>query len=286
MSELLAQQWRFEVMPFGSIADHAGATGKQLTMPVTCSPKHGPDRTVAVASTLRAMGHTVIVHLAARMVRGPEHVDALLAAMEQADIHDAFVIGGDATGPVGPYGSALELLAELRRRDVLRSIGVGAYPEGHPLIDDDTLLTDLRRKDELADYMVTQMCFDARALVRWLARMREVGVGMPVYLGVPGAVDRKRLLEISLRVGVGTSVSFLKKQPSARRLLGRGSDVIKGFFEAVAPLVGSEAGVDGLHFFTFNRLLETLELLQLAPAEQSGASEAVRELRDRRRQRL
>ena len=70
------------------------------------------------------------------MVRDRAHLDTLLAAMAEAGVDDAFVIGGDATPPAGPYSSAGELLADLEEHPQRpRSIGIAGYPEGHPLIE-------------------------------------------------------------------------------------------------------------------------------------------------------
>jgi methylenetetrahydrofolate reductase (NADPH) len=220
---------------------------------------------------LRELGHGVIVHIAARMVRGREHLDGLLARMAERDVADVFLVGGDASEPVGSYASAVELLVDMRaHRRAPRTIGVAAYPEGHPLIADDVLRADLLQKDLLADYMTTQMCFDPGALALWLEETRGSGVGMPVYLGLPGAVDRRRLLEVSLRVGVGTSISFLRKQHGAGRLFGNVHGTTERLCDAVAPLVGGPFDVAGLHFFTFNRLVETVRLAQLRAGERSS----------------
>ena len=43
----------------------------------------------------------------------------------------------------------------------------------------------------------------------------------PCYVGLPGDVDRRRLIEVSMRVGVGASLGFLRKQRGIRHLLGR-----------------------------------------------------------------
>ena len=48
----------------------------------------------------------------------------------------------------------------------LQRIGVGCYPEGHPNIADDALVDALQRKQPYADYMVSQLCFDAAAFTR------------------------------------------------------------------------------------------------------------------------
>jgi methylenetetrahydrofolate reductase (NADH) len=253
---------RYEVLPFGSVDDPVGALRSPLTLTVTCSPRHGMDSALDVACRLRAMGHVVVVHLAARMVKGPEHLDVLLGRMAAAGIADLFLVGGDAPEPLGPYASALDLIGDLRAHaKAPRSIGVPAYPEGHPLIHTDLLAESLRQKAAYADYMTAQLCFDPDALVRWLNETRAAGIELPLFVGVPGAVDRRRLLEVSVRVGVGASVSFVRRQRGVRRLLSRPVDAAERLVSAMAPLIGGDLGVAGLHFFTFNRLVETTRLV-------------------------
>ena len=41
--------------------------------------------------------------------------------------------------------------------------------------------------------MVTQMCFDMPVLVKWLSEMRDRGITTPVWIGLPGVMDRMRL---------------------------------------------------------------------------------------------
>src|SRR4029079_4434452 len=117
----------------------------------TCWPKHGVDESIGTATRLRALGHSVTLHLAARMVRGPDHLDELLARLKENRIDDALVIGGDATPPPGPYASSVELLPIIPdppRRPV--TVGIGGYPEGHPLIADGALNQALAQKGPLA----------------------------------------------------------------------------------------------------------------------------------------
>jgi methylenetetrahydrofolate reductase (NADPH) len=250
---------QFEVLPFGKAEEQAAQLPEHLTLTVTCSPAHGLDQTVETATRLAALGHRVTVHLAARMLRDRAHLDEVLAAMADGSVEGAFVIGGDATPPVGPYASAGEILPlvhEHARRP--RQIGIAGYPEGHPLIDDATLAKALLEKSALADYVVTQLCFSADALLRWIHETRAARVSLPVVAGVPGIVDRKRLMEISLRVGVGPSLSFLRKQGGARALLGLSARSADSLYDALAPSVGnSNLNLAGFHFFTFNRLVET-----------------------------
>jgi methylenetetrahydrofolate reductase (NADPH) len=249
---------RFEILPFSRAEEEAAALPEPAVLTVTCSPRHGPDQAVQFGSRLRELGHTVVAHIAARMVRDRDHADALLWAMADAGIEDAFVIGGDTSPPQGVYSSAgelLEVIAEHPRRPA--SIGIAAYPEGHPLIDEQTLRAALEHKAAFSDYMTTQICFDPKALMSWLRETRRRGCDLPLMIGLPGEVDRRGLIEVSMRIGVGPSLSFLRKQRGLRQLLRRGSTADR-LFDALAPCMNQpELRVIGLHYFTFNQLLDT-----------------------------
>lgn len=250
---------RFEVMPFARGEEEAAQLPEHVRLTVTCSPKHGLDRTVEVATRLRALGHAVTVHFAARMVRDRTHLDELLAAMARAGIDDAFVIGGDASPPHGPYPSAVELLPLLHEHSHRpRTIGIAGYPEGHPLIDPTTLAVVLEEKSRIADYVTTQLCFDPDAVLEWVASIRRAGIALPVIVGLPGIVDRRKLLEISVRIGVGPSISFMRKQGGFRNILRLSARSADSLHEALAGFVGDpQLGITGFHYFTFNRLLDT-----------------------------
>jgi methylenetetrahydrofolate reductase (NADPH) len=251
---------RYEILPFGSPEAELEGADDPLTVTVTCSPRHGLDHTVDWAVRIAALGHRPVVHLAARAVRDAAHLDAVLARLADHGVDDIFLIGGDGAQRAGPYASAVDLLPVLAAHACRPGrIGVGAYPEGHPLIEREALVDALRRKAEHADYMVTQLCFDHGALLSWLQQTRDAGIDLPLYAGLPGAVDRRRLLEVSMRIGVGTSIAFLRKQRGIRNLLARREDAADRLHRALSPLVGDpRLGIAGLHFFTFNRLQATL----------------------------
>ncbi len=273
---------RFEVLPLGKSEEEAAQLPEPVQLTVTCSPKHGPDHSVAVAGRLHALGHQVTVHIAARMVRDRAHLDELLAGMRAAGSNDLFLIGGDADPAAGAYASAVDLLPVVAEHPLRpASIGIGAYPEGHPLIDDERLRQALHEKSRFADYVATQLCFDPDTLRHWLAEERRRGLELPVFLGMPGTVTATRLVQMSARIGVGPSVSFLRKQRGLSTLFGlfrrSASDRL---YDALAPAVGDPGlGIAGFHYFTFNQLLATYEWQrgkrgpsagQRAPAVASG----------------
>lgn len=252
---------RYEVLPFGRADEAAADISEPLTLTVTCSPRHGVDMALEAAARLRSSEHRVVLHLAARMVRGRGHLDELLDTMRLAELDDVFLVGGDAERPLGPYASGVDLLPDLRDHPhAPLSVGVPAYPEGHPLIGAAAIARALAEKAALADYMTSQMCFDAEAIIAWLERTRESDIRLPLLVGVPGAVDRRRLLEVSRRVGVGASMAFVRKQRGVRTLLARPLSATEDLCRRLSERLRPEHEVAGLHFFTFDRLAETTAL--------------------------
>jgi methylenetetrahydrofolate reductase (NADPH) len=253
-----AERARFEVLPFPSSLQEAAQLPEKVRLTVTCSPKHGPDRTVEIAAALRELGHQVTVHVAARMVRDRAHLDGILGAMADCGADDLFLIGGDADPPQGEFASAVDLIdivATHPRRP--STIGIAGYPEGHPAIGDEALQRALADKSRHADYVTTQMCFDPDALVAWARRQRAREMALPILIGVPGKVSRTKLLELSARIGVGPSLSFLRKQRGIRALLSKGSTADNLYAKLATTVDDPELNIAGFHIFTFNQLLET-----------------------------
>ncbi len=67
----------------------------------------------------------------------------------------------------------------------------------------------------LQGFASTQMCFNAKAIEQWLTQQRARGMTLPIHLGVPGAVERARLLSLGTRLGIGSSLRYLRKNSGA-----------------------------------------------------------------------
>jgi methylenetetrahydrofolate reductase (NADPH) len=249
---------RFEILPIGKGQEEAADLPEPARITITSSPKHGIDESLEVAVRLRELGHGTTLHVAARGVRDEAHLNALLDRTTEAGIDDLLVIGGDNPEPLGPYASAVDLLETLADHPARPAmLGIGAYPEGHPLIDDEQLWQALERKSRLASYVVTQLCFDADVLLSWLDELRARGVTLPLFIGIPGPVDRRRLIEVSARIGVGPSLRFVRKQHGLiRRLFTSPARSATRLHKQLAPHTG-DRGIAGFHLYTFNDLEST-----------------------------
>jgi methylenetetrahydrofolate reductase (NADPH) len=259
---------RFEVVPMAHVTERTiGALPPGTTVTVTCSPSYGIDRSLDVAEQLSSAGFSVVAHLAARLVKDRGHLQRILDRLERADIRQAFVIGGDAPAPVGAFrdaGDLLEALAQLPHS--LDRIGVGGYPEGHPLATRATLIDALRRKQPYAHYIATQLCFDPGVLVDWIRCLRREGIDLPIVVGLPGRIDRRKLAEVSLKVGVGTSLRYLARH--RRELLRLARSRVYDPTELAATIASHidepDMHLQGAHLFTFNQIEATERWLRSA----------------------
>lgn len=246
-----------EVIPLKGAQQQVLATSADATVAVTCSPKFGLDRTVEHCALAADSGRRVVPHIAARMVEDGASLRNIVQRVADLGVTDLYVVGGDATTPVGRYHAAAELLDDLAEMEhPFTRIGVGCYPEGHPYIDDERLWEALLRKQDSATYMVSQMCFDAGTLMSWLTQARARGVTLPLRVGVAGPLKLAKLTELSLRVGVGQSLRFLSKQHGlvGNVLLGRTYDPAPLLRSVVADEPSPGPDIEGLHIFTFNQV--------------------------------
>ena len=251
---------RFELVPIRGVDEQAVLLPQGAKVTLTSSPTRGNDNTLQVAERLAKHDLHVVPHISARLIADEAQLRGILRRLADLGLREIFVVGGDARRPVGEFSSALDLLRAMAHLGHdLTEIGVAAYPEGHPLVDQETLRRALRDKQAYATYLVTQICFDPRIIARWLGEIRRQGIHLPAYIGVPGVVDTKRLLRISMRIGVGDSMRFLSKHAGlAATLLRRGGYQPDELIEKLAPYFGApEYRIQGLHINTFNQVQTT-----------------------------
>jgi methylenetetrahydrofolate reductase (NADPH) len=249
---------RFEVIPMKGVVEEAVTLPAGSVVTVTASPRKGIEATFTLSEELARRGFRVVPHLTARQVRDKSHLHEIVDRLSAGGFEDVFIIGGDITEPVGTYDSSSALIADMVvMGNRPRRIGVAAYPEGHPLINREALMQALKAKQPFANYMVTQICFDPQIIGKWLADVRANGITLPVYIGIPGILKRSKLLEISLRVGVGDSTRFLKNHLGmVARLLQHDMYNPDNLVKKITGLTRDQV-VAGFHIYTFNQCLST-----------------------------
>jgi methylenetetrahydrofolate reductase (NADPH) len=255
------QRPRYELLPLDSVEDQVSEhlpPGSKVTL--TASPTKGLEATLAAAEALARRGYAVVPHLSARLVHDRSHLEEVVARLRAVEVRDVFVIAGDARRPAGEYGGAAELLEAMGGlRDTFADIGISGYPESHHFISDETTIEAMFAKGPMATYIVSQICFDADVIATWVRRVRDRGTLLPIWVGVPGAVDSRKLLRTSLRIGLGQSVRFLRAQHGLlRRFLSPRLYTATELLEKLSPTFADPAArMGGIHVYTFNELKKT-----------------------------
>ena len=217
-------------------------------------PNRPVDEALGAAIRLRAAGFEPVPHIAVRNFASIAALDDFLARLNgEAGVAHALVIAGDRA-ECGPLRRALDAIdgGTLRRRGI-RTIGVAGYPDGHPRIGEVELNRALGEKivaaeaTGLAVEIVTQFCFNAGAILDFVARVRTFGFEHPVRVGLAGPTSLAALLRYAARCGVRTSAQALVQRSGLVRqmfAMATPDDLVRTLAEA-AP-----AGVTP-HFFSF-----------------------------------
>jgi methylenetetrahydrofolate reductase (NADPH) len=232
---------------------------------LTAVPGKPQDEQTETAVRVRAAGFEPVPHLAARGIESRGTLDETLARMaKEAGVRRVLAIAGDCDRPKGPFTSAIELIdSGLLQRHGIAEVGIAGYPEGHPRIAQDVLDRALVAKIEAAEQtglsvqIVTQFAFDARTVVAWLARLRDLGIEHPVRIGMAGPTSLSTLLRYAQRCGVRASAQGLMRQAGlVKHLLGTSAPdgIIRPLADATAD---GRLGRVAAHFFSFGGVAAT-----------------------------
>lgn len=137
-----------------------------------------------------ALGLETCMHLTCTNM-SVDLIDEALERAKQSGCQNILALRGDppldGSESTGEFKYAKDLILYIRKNygDYF-NIGVAAYPEGHPEEDDDDLsIKYLKDKcDAGADFIITQMFYDAENFIDWCSRIRKIGIDIPIIPGI------------------------------------------------------------------------------------------------------
>src|SRR3954452_10399208 len=257
---------RYEILPTAKVeAAVVENIPRDVVLTVTASPAKGLGTTLDLTERLIGQGYSVVPQLAARMISGRSELTEIVQRLQEAGVANVFCPAGDQDPPAGDYVGSLAMLEDLTAMGKpFAEVGITGYPESHPSIEDDITIQSMWDKRSHATYVVSNLCFDADTIAHWLRRMRKRGITQPVLIGLPGPVERAKLMSMAGKIGVGQSVKFLRSHVGTfARIAAPGGYSPEKFLEKLGrSLADPELGVAGLHLFTFNQVTETEEWRQ------------------------
>ena len=238
------------------------------------------DRTVRITKELtERTGIATVAHLTCV---GSTR-DELLATLQQyrdAKIKSILALRGDPTGgPSAPWASTQDGLDHADQLVKLASdfggfdIGVAAFPDGHPASsgnfeqDLDTLL----RKEQLgATFATTQFFFQSSHWINLVEQLRARGSEMPIIAGILPITNLKQLQRMAELGGTMIPAAIENRFTAVADDL----ESVRAVGVEIATQLCEEllaAEVPGLHFYTMNTAVATLEIVRNLKLEGNGS---------------
>ncbi|MBR7653399.1 methylenetetrahydrofolate reductase [Brucella oryzae] len=222
------------------------------------------EQRINAANVIRSYGFEPVPIISSRRLRSELDRDQLLGALVAEASPQRFIfVGGDPSEPAGPFQDSIALLKSgVLDRYSIRHVGIVAYPEGHPKIDDEALWNSLRWKIRFLSEagcsieITTQFGFDTAAAVRWIKKLRDEGIEAPVRIGVPGPSDIGKLLRFAKQFGVVTSVALARRYGLSLTNLARKAVADRYWTDLSENLAGQQFGDVRFHLYPFGGMLE------------------------------
>jgi methylenetetrahydrofolate reductase (NADPH) len=172
-----------------------------------------------------------------------------------AGLHNILALGGDPPLDGNDYPTdfhyATELIEVVKEVNDF-SIGVAAFPEGHPRSPD--LETDrhhLAAKLRAADFGITQFFFRVEDYFRMIDDLSDLGVDTPVLPGIMAFTNVDGLRRMAA-MNATTIPNALQDRLDA--VAGEPARVRELAVEVCTPLIGEllDGGAPGVHLYTMN----------------------------------
>lgn len=227
------------------------------------------DRSIRIAREItQRTGISTVAHLTC-VGSTRDELLSILQSYKEAGITSILALRGDPTG--GPSAPWVPTENGLNHADELVqlasdfggfTIGVAAFPDGHPASggDFDKDIDVLIRKEQLgATFATTQFFFEATQYIRLVERLAARGSKLSIIPGILPVTNVKLLHRMAELGGtpipqkIAAAFARVESDPQAVRSLG----------VEIATVLCQEllaAGAPGLHFYTMNSSTATQEI--------------------------
>lgn len=192
----------------------------------------------------------------------------ILNWMEREGVANVLALRGDPPTSGEPFrppdpqlAHASDLVGLVRGSGYRFGIGAACSAEKHPESPDaEHDLRYIKLKVETgADFLITQLFFDNRLYFDFVKRARAAGIDVPIVPGLMPVPSRRSLRFMTTMSGASVPAELQREidaapDDDAIREIG-----VRHCIAQCAELL--EAGVPGLHFYTFNRARAPMEIL-------------------------
>ena len=179
---------------------------------------------VATAKRITLEGYDVMPHFPARIIKNKETLKNWIAMYQgEANVTQALLLAGGLNKPYGEFKDSMELLeTDAFGKAAFKRLHVAGHPEGNKDIDPDGSQTNVNSAlkckqafSETSDAemaIATQFCFEADPVIAWANTLLEMGINLPIHIGVAGPAKLQTLIKFSIACGVGASLRVLQRR--------------------------------------------------------------------------
>ena len=245
--------------PFEPVKEAVSRLARQKPsfMSVTYGAAGGAQaNTAGIASFVQKCGVPALAHLTC-LAATPESLAAEVSALRDAGVENVLCLRGDppkdgvARAP-GPFAHAVDLVRALSGEGLC--LGGACYPECHPECEHmEEDIGRLREKvDAGLDFVTTQMFFDNNIFYRYLSKLRDRGVTVPVIAGIMPVANGRQIARICRISGTYLPSRF-------KAIVDRFGENPKAMLDAGVVYASEQIvdlfanGVNAVHVYTMNR---------------------------------
>ena len=229
------------------------------------------DRTIAITKEItKRTGRGTVAHLTC-VGSTKEELIEILSQYKGAGIKSILALRGDPVG--GPAANWVttdggfdhaDQLVELAISQGGFDVGVAAFPDGHPASagNSEKDINVLIRKEQLgATFATTQFFFESSKWEKLVSKLEARGSKLPVIAGILPITNVKQLHRMAELGGtpipekISKLFNEISEDPDAVRKAG--ADLATKLCEELIALK-----VPGLHFYTMNTAVATLEICE------------------------
>lgn len=227
---------------FMSVTYGAGGATDKYTADIACEiQKHN----------VPALAHLTCIGM------NKDKIEGSLTKLKDCGIKNVLALRGDLpdgmTSASKGFSYASQLVEEIKSFGDF-CVGAACYPEGHTESENqsDDIIHLKEKVDMGVDFLTTQMFFDNNILYKFLYKIREKGITVPVLAGIMPVTNGKQIKRICKLSGTSLPTKFrmivekFGDDPAAMTQAG-----ITYACEQIIDLVAN--GVGGVHVYSMNK---------------------------------
>ncbi|MCP5088991.1 MAG: methylenetetrahydrofolate reductase [Rhodobacteraceae bacterium] len=179
---------------------------------------------VDTAKRLAGEGYDVMPHFPARIIKDKATLGDWIARYQgEADVNQALLLAGGVDKPHGDFHCSMQLLETgLFDKAGFTHLHTAGHPEVNTDIDPDgsrknvnaalSWKQEFSKRTDAQMALATQFCFESKPVIEWANSLAEMGVDIPVHIGIAGPAKLQTMIKFAIACGVGPSLRVLQRR--------------------------------------------------------------------------